>query len=154
YVIATTLEFFEDANPDATQIGVNVFDNRKLNGALIYGVLSQLQPDEAISYSGIGDILNIHGNTVGRAVKKLVADGYVTKEDFGSAGAKYTLHDWNLPLWVIHFAGALAELHEDDAMMQQASEYSDRVQFRRGMQVLRDELTEKFYKRGKRDSDA
>ena len=152
-IIATSLGIIK-GNPNVVAIGVNVLDNRVLNGALIYGIL-KAYPVETISYPTIGKMLNIHTNTVGRAVKKLIKDGHISKEDYGAAGSAYKIeNEWNLPVWVFKFTEAIVELHNDEELLAATIEDNSRIEFRRGMQVLSDEITKTIYRRDKKENDS
>ena len=109
-IIFTVAGFFGDEK-DVLSVGINVIDNTAINSALVFGIISALPDDESISYPYMGKLLLMHPSTIGRAVKRLVKDEIVSKQDYGSAGSLYTIEETpNYPKWIFLFSAALIEV--------------------------------------------
>lgn len=149
WIINTAIGVIED-NPDMLKVGINVLDNSQINEALVYSVIAHLPDDQLVSYPEIGRMLSLHPQTVGRAVKSLIAEGVLSKEDYGASGSGYTiLEQPTYPKWIQHFAGAIVELHYDDELREAVAKECENIHFSRGMEVLKEELRKKFYRRKK-----
>lgn len=148
-LIATATGLIKDEWEQARKVGYRVLDNSELNNALVLGYLKQQPTDQPVTYRQMADILQRHPQTIGGAVNRLIAQGVISKEDFGAEGAFYTLHPETmpyLPVWVEEFTKALIELHRDPEVRAATVAYSKRINFMRGFEVLRAELRQKFYR--------
>lgn len=132
-------------------VGYNVFDHSDLNDALVFGAIQNLEPRRKLIYDDLAKILNLTRRIIGLAINRLVENGYLTKEDFGTSGAAYykTEKLLILPMWVENFTEALVQLNEDKALNDAVTEALKEVGFKRGLQVLQDEIRAKFYRRKK-----
>lgn len=149
WVINTATGIIED-EPDMLKFGINVLDNSHINNALVFGILKHHPEGELISYPEIGRMLNLHPNTVGGAVKRLVADGFISKQDYGASGSIYEIRQLpHYPKWIFNFTGAIAELEHNTELRIQAVEACKSIHFKRAMEVLKEELRKKFYHRKK-----
>lgn len=143
WMIATYAGVIEDDK--SLLIGVNVLDNSLLNEALLLGLIRALPDDEPIRYQQLGDMIGKHVNTVGRAMKRMFEKGYLSKSDKFMHGAFYTIEDdSHLPKWMIEFAQALVEIETDEDFKKKVYEDCEGLGFKRGFQVLREEIVAKF----------
>lgn len=150
WIINTAIGVIEDY-PDMTKVGINVLDNSQINNTLVFGILHHHPEEELISYPEIGRMLKIHAQTVGKGVKQLVADGIINKEDFGSSGSTYTILRVPIyPKWIMHFTKAIIELeYDEEGLRDEVIIQCEKIHFRRGMEILKEELRNKFYRRKK-----
>lgn len=152
-MIFSSAGFFGDTR-DIQSIGINVLDNTELNSALVYGILYELQYHdvEKISYPKIGTMLTMHSQTVGKAVNRLIEETAILREDFGGAGSSYAIVDKRAyPQWIFQFTKALVALWLDEKLKEEITKETEHIEFRRGMQVLKRELREKFYRPSKKN---
>lgn len=134
-------------------IGVNVFDHSDLNSALIYGILYSLQEadEELVSYTKISKIISLHPQTIGKAVNRLIKENTISREDFGSSGSRYVIIEKpNYAIWIFQFTNALVALWLDEKLREEIEKEVEHVEFQRGMDVLKRELREKFYRPSKK----
>lgn len=151
-IINTSIGLIEDKKT-FQRVGINVLDNSQIHSALVFGVIYHQPLGTLISYPEIGKLLLLHGRTVGIAVKKLIADGNISKEDFGASGSTYTILEVpNYPRWVLLFTQAIVELSQNAALEAEINAECEEIQFKRGMETLKEELREKFYRRKKPQS--
>lgn len=151
-MISTAVGLIDDVWEKAGKVGLNVIDNTVLNDSLVLGLLTHQPPDKPITYRQMADLLQKHPQTVGSAVNRMIARGYLSKTDYGAAGAFYTIHEDikpYLPVWIIEFTRALIELANDPELKAQAVAKCETIGFDKGLQALRKELREKFYRRQK-----
>jgi DNA-binding transcriptional ArsR family regulator len=155
-LIMTNVEMFDDEREKIEKIGYNLLDHSKLNDALVLGLLIHAPEGKPITYRELGEILKKHPQTVGGAVSRLTADGVVTKRDFGASGSIFTVHERMIPVlpnWILKFTHALMELHTDPELHARIEENAKSIKFKRGFEVLREELREKFYRPRKPKAD-
>lgn len=127
-------------------IGINVLDNSQLNEALILGLLRAYPVGQPVTYEALGEIISKHVNTVGKAVKSMLKKGYLTKEPVYKSGAIYTVEqDEHLPVWMIEFTEAVVQIATDEDVKKKVYEDCKGLGFKRGFQVLREEIVSKFY---------
>lgn len=146
-IIFSASGFFGDTK-NVQDIGVNVLDNSQFNNALVYGVLLSIQKTdvELLSYSKLGQILSLHPQTCGKAVNRLINDGIISREDFGSSGSNYSIiKQQSYAQWIFQLTSALVSLWMDEDLHAEVAREVEHVQFQRGLQVLKQELRDKFY---------
>jgi hypothetical protein len=148
-IIATSVGMIEDKRRKSG-IGVNVLDNSQLHDALVLGLLDHQSPDKPISYNDMGQLLKKHPQTIGGSVNRLIAKGIVTKVDYGAAGAIYTVHQDmkpdDMPAWIARFTQALMQLHTNSDLRERTVIECKDIQYQQGLQVLKTELRDKFYR--------
>lgn len=147
-IIFSAAGFFGDSK-NVQDIGINVLDNSDFNSGLVYSVLYSLQKtdQELMSYSKLGNILSLHSQTVGKAVNRLIDAKVISREDFGSSGSRYAiLEKRTYANWIFQFTDALVALWLDENLREEIAKETEHVQFQRGMDILKRELREKFYR--------
>jgi len=145
WVINTVVGVIEDDVKDTIGYGL---DNSRLYEALIVGLLRHETP-KVLLQADLAEMLMCHTRTIRVALKRLEEKGHVRKE-----GLPYRLIDEPLiPLWVKEFTKAMIDLRFDDDLLAVAREASAKIYFRRGLQAIRDELREKYYRPRKEKSD-
>jgi hypothetical protein len=146
-IIVSAVGILQD-NPQAIHVGFNVLDNSELYDALILGLLKRQPTDKPIAYSDIARLLNVSQRVVGSSVNRLIQRGAISKEDHGRIGAFYTVHKADgkpLPLWVTEITAALIDLNNDPDLKARTEMEIAEINFKHGMNILRQELREKFY---------
>lgn len=152
-IIVTAVGMIEDRQ-DAIRIGFNVLDNSELHDALVFGLIHGQRNGNPIAFTDMAKLLNVSDRVIGASVGRLVASGRIAKEDRGRAGSVYTIQPnqpAQIPVWILKFTEALAELNDDPKLKAQVVAECESIGFMRGMQVLKDELRSKFYRRGSGD---
>jgi hypothetical protein len=139
-----------EVNKGAPKVGVNVLDNSAFNEALVIGLLQKLAPDKAITFMEIGQLLNVNHRVAGYTITRLLKKEIISKRDYGTAGVFYTINADKkpaLPPWVKDFTAALIDLHSDADFRARVIAECEEISFRRGFEVLKDEMREKFNRR-------
>lgn len=145
WVINTMVGVIEDDTKNMIGYG---FDNSLLYETLVAGLLRDETPKPLLQ-ADMADMLMCHTRTIRSALKRLEEKGYVRKE-----GLHYRLiNEPFIPVWIREFTRAMVELRFDGELLAQAREESAKIYFRRGLQVIRDELREKYYRPRKEKSD-
>lgn len=143
WIINTYARIVEDDTKKL--IGINVLDNSGLNEALILGLLRAFTPQKSIRYEEIAEIISKHYNTVLHTTQRLLKKGYVSKVDNYRNGAFYTVvKDDHLPLWMIEFTQAIVDIRTNDELKKKVYDECKGINFRRGMEILKDEILAKF----------
>ena len=100
----------------------------------------------------MANLLNLSQRVVGSSVNRLIRRGEISKEDHGRLGAYYTVHRdtaRRLPVWIKELTGALIDLDNNTDLKALAVAEANEIDFQRGIEVLKSELRDKFYRRGK-----
>ena len=152
-IINSRVGVFGDDDENAIPVGINVLDNSGLNDAMILGFLLHQPSDQPITYSTLGGYLKKSPQTAAGSIQRWIARGVLTKEDRGVLGAVYTIHDEmtpKLPSWLLRFTEAIIQLQHDPELRAAVEEQTANVRFQRGLEIMRQEVSEKFYRRSKR----
>jgi hypothetical protein len=119
----------------------DVLDGTRLHEMLVAGLLSHESPKRLLQ-SDMADMLLCHTRTIREALKRLEEKGHVRKE-----GVYYRLIDVPfIPMWIIQFTKAMIDLRFDDELLVIVREASAKINFKRGIRAVRDQLREKFYR--------
>jgi len=146
WLINSVLGVIEDNTKDT--IGYGVLDNTRLYEALVTGLLRHETPKPLLQ-ADMADMLMCHTRTIRATLKRLEENGHVRKD-----GLHYHLvNEPSIPVWIKEFTKAMIELRFDDELLARAREESAKIYFRRGLQVVRDELREKYYRPRKEKAD-
>lgn len=138
---------------DVPPMGIGI-DNSELNDALVIGLILNTPDDVALTYSDMAEILGFHANTAANVVKRLASNGKITRHEQGRSGSTYKVNGKpKIPAWITEFTRALIELRTRPELKAQVQQECANITFRRGFEVIRDELSEKFNPRKKDKSD-
>lgn len=146
WIINTSLGVIHDDTDEI--IGYGVLDNTRLYEALIAGLLCHETPKPLLQ-ADMADMLMCHTRTIRSALKRLEDNGFVQKD-----GLHYRLvKEPVIPLWIREFTKAMLELRFDDELLTAARQESAKIHFKRGVQIVKEELREKYYRPRKPKSD-
>lgn len=133
----------------AIPLEINILDNSALLDAIVVALLLRQPTDKSISYAEMASLLNTTQRTIGLSVNRLVAKDLIAKDDHGRLGTFYVVKQHGglkLPAWIQDFTAALIELNNDADLKKQVREEISGIEFKRGLQVLQEELRDKFYR--------
>jgi len=121
---------------DVPLMGYGVLDNQNLYQALVLAMIVGYPAGETVSQTEIAKASKWSRATVTRTVTAMKENGILAHD-----GSKYTvLDDSKVPQWIYKFGKALIELHLNPELIEPLEEHYNGFQFRRGFQVLWDEL--------------
>ncbi len=138
------------------KVGYNALDKSDLYDRLVLVLVESQPKDKPITYAEMGAILKRHPQSISGSISRLRSNGVIDKEEFGTRGAFYTVFEQSkppIPQWIENLARAMSDLHNDPELKAQAEKETERIGFKRGFQVLREELREKFYRPRKPRAD-
>lgn len=148
WVINTSLGVIADDTDEI--IGYGVLDNTRLYDALVAGLLRH-DTTKPLLQSDLADMLMCDKRTIRNALRRLEDNGFVTRD-----GMHYRIvNEPQIPLWIREFTQAMLELRFDDELLTTARKESADIHFKRGVQIVKEELREKYYRprKAKPDTD-